>query len=108
MEGQLKLLFCKKWRILGTQGEGWRSGFGSVVMRSERSLNGCTHSGGGRGVKEDARLRDGKECEIGKRIEGLGVLRSVEMVVERGFKRAFLICALMITGSSVLLHCSSR
>lgn len=36
-------------------------------MRSDRSLKGCTHSGGGRGVKEEALL---KECKFGCTIEG--------------------------------------
>lgn len=33
---------------------------------------GCTHSGGGSGLKEDIHLRRGIECEFGYRFEGFG------------------------------------
>lgn len=73
------LLCCKKCWTLGTQGEVWRSDFASAEMTSERSVKGCTHSGGGRGVNEDANLT---EFGLGGGIEGLGVLNTAAMVVE--------------------------
>lgn len=49
------MVFCKRWWILGIHGEVWRS---AAEMTSERSVKGCTHSGGGRGVDEDENLRE--------------------------------------------------
>lgn len=68
-----KLVFlCNRLRICRTHGEGWRSLLESVVTRSERSVVGCTHSGGGSGLKEDIHLRRVIECEFGYRFEGFG------------------------------------
>lgn len=61
-------------------------------------MKGCTHSGGGRGVNEDANLT---EFGLGGGIEGLGVLNTAAMVVEQGLERAFLICAAMNGCSAV-------
>lgn len=70
---------CKKCWTLGTHGEIWRSEFPSAEMTSERSVKGCTHSGGGSGANEDANLAElGLRCEIA----GAAVLKTAAMAVE--------------------------
>lgn len=55
---KLLLLLCKNCWTLGTHGEIWRLELASAEMTSERSVKGCTHSGGGREVNEDANLME--------------------------------------------------
>lgn len=57
MSGEL----FKRLRIWYTHGEGCR--FLESVMRSERSLKGCIHSGGGSDVANDNRLGIEQEGE---------------------------------------------
>lgn len=94
----------------------------SVVTRSERSVVGCTHSGGGSGLKEDIHLRRVIECEIGYRVEGFGN-GNLELLVkgkwwirfrseaEKGILRSFFIwvfCSVMIiAGTKVELEAES-
>lgn len=68
-------LFCKKCWTFGIHGEVWRSDFASTAITSDRSVKGCTHSGGGRGVNEDTNF-----TEFG--VKSLGVLNTAAMAVE--------------------------
>lgn len=70
---------CKNCWTFGTHGDIRRSEFPSAEMTSERSVKGCTHSGGGRGANEDTNL-----AELGLRdgITGAAVLITAAIAVE--------------------------